>query len=70
MRYVVRADGANVVVDDMSPSTRAVALLLEHANWRRAEGLSLPCGCAECQRHRGAVRCRILADGTLAVEST
>jgi hypothetical protein len=69
VRYVSRDNGADVVVDDMPPSTRAVALLLEHANRRRAEGLSLPCACDECRRHRGAVRCWILADGTLAVES-
>ena len=67
MRFIHRADGREAVADDMPPVTRAVALLLEHANQRRDAGLPLPCGCAECNRHRRAVRCEILADGTLAV---
>jgi hypothetical protein len=42
---------------------RAIALLLEHANARRAAGLQLPCRCIECDAHRGAVRCRPSPDG-------
>ena len=69
MRYVCGADGRPAVPDDMPPSTRAVAFLIEHANRRRDDRLPLPCPCAECVSHRGAVRCSRLADGTLAIES-
>jgi hypothetical protein len=69
VKYVARADGGEAVLDDMPPSARALALLLEHANQRRDDGLALPCPCAECQRHRGTVRCTTSADGqTLIVE--
>lgn len=69
MRYIRRADGRDAIPDDMPPATRAVAFLLEHANQRRADGLPLPCPCAECLGHRGAVRCTKSADGqTLIVE--
>jgi hypothetical protein len=69
VKYVRRADGRDAIADDMPPATRAVLLLIEHANQRRDAGLSLPCRCRECVGHRGAVRCTVLADGTLAVES-
>lgn len=69
MRHVRRADGGEAIPDDMSPATRAVALLLEHANQRRDDQLPLPCLCSECGRHREAVRCTRSADGrTLIVE--
>ena len=70
MKYVCRDDGTEAVADDMPPATRAIALLLEHANQRRDEGLALPCLCRECERHRGAVRCTSSADGrTLIIEA-
>jgi hypothetical protein len=70
VKYVQRSDGAEAIADDMPPTVRAVALLLEHANQRRDDGLDLPCPCDECLRHRGAVRCTSSADGrTLIVES-
>jgi hypothetical protein len=70
MKYVERADGTQAVLDDMPPATRAVLLLIEHANQRRDEGLPVPCPCRECERHRRAVRCTSSADGkTLIVES-
>jgi hypothetical protein len=70
VKYVQRADGAEAIADDMPPTVRAVALLLEHANQRRDDGLDLPCPCGECLRHRDAVRCTASADGrTLIVES-
>ena len=70
MRYIERDNGAEAIADDMPPVARAVALLLEHANRRRDDGLPLPCPCGECLRHRGAVRCTASADGrTLIVES-
>jgi hypothetical protein len=69
VKYIERADGTEAIADDMPPTTRAVVLLLEHANQRRDDGLPLPCPCAECFRHRGAVRCTSSADGlTLIVE--
>jgi hypothetical protein len=68
MRYVQRGDGREAIPDDMPPSTRAVAFLLEHANRRRDDGLSLPCPCSECVIRRGAVRCSKAADGTLVIE--
>jgi len=69
VKYVRRADGGEAVADDMPPTARAFAFLIEHANRRRDDGLPLPCGCAECARHRGAVRCTASADGrTLIVE--
>ncbi len=71
MKYARRVDGAEAILDDMPPATRAVLLLLEHANQRRDDGLPLPCPCCECARHRGAVRCSTSPDGkTLIVEST
>jgi len=71
LKYVSRADGTEAVLDDMPTATRAVLLLVEHANQRRDDGLSLPCPCRECERHRRAVRCTSSADGkTLIVEST
>ena len=70
MRAIRRADGGEAIADDMPPVTRAVALLIEHANDRRDAGLPLPCPCVECDLHRRAVRCRASADGrTLIVES-
>jgi hypothetical protein len=70
VRYMVRRDGGPAVADDMNPTTRAVALLLEHANARRDAGLALPCRCGECDRHRAAVRCTSSPDGrTLIVEA-
>jgi hypothetical protein len=63
MKYVQRADGAEAVADDMPPPVRAIALLLEHANGRRAAGLALPCPCGECDRHRGEVACTTSEDG-------
>jgi hypothetical protein len=70
VRYVQRANGNEAIADDMPPAVRAVALLLEHANQRRDDGLPLPCHCGECERHRSAVRCMSSADGkTLIVES-
>jgi hypothetical protein len=69
MRFIERADGGAAIADDMPPVVRAVALLLEHANQRRDDGLPLPCPCGECLRHRGAVRCSASPDGkTLIVE--
>jgi hypothetical protein len=69
MKYVTRDDGREAIPDDAPPVARAVLLLLEHANQRRDAGLALPCTCRECGHHRAAVRCVILDDGTLAVES-
>jgi hypothetical protein len=70
VKYIQRANGADAIADDMPPATRAIALLLEHANQRRDDGLPLRCPCDECVRHRGAVRCTASADGlTLIVES-
>jgi hypothetical protein len=70
VKFVQRDDGREAVADDMPPVVRVVALLLEHANARRAAALALPCPSAECHRHRGAVRCRASADGhTLIVEA-
>lgn len=69
MKYVRCADGTEAIADDMPPATRAVLLLIEHANQRRDDGLPLPCPCRECVRHRGVVRCTSSADGrTLIVE--
>ena len=71
MKYVERADGTEAVLDDMPPATRAVLLLVEHANQRRDAGLPVPCPCRECERHRRAIRCTSSADGkTLIVESS
>jgi hypothetical protein len=71
VKHVQRADGSAAIADDMPPATRAVCFLLEHANQRREAGLSLPCPCAECQQHRGAVRCSVSEDGqTLIVEAS
>jgi hypothetical protein len=70
MHYIRRADGREAIPDDMPPSTRAVAFLLEHANQRRDDGLPLPCPCSECVSHRGGIRCSKLPDGTLVIEST
>jgi hypothetical protein len=71
LRHVERADGGQAIADDLPPVARAVAMLLEHANQRRDDGLPLPCLCGECQRHRGAARCTSSADGrTLIVERT
>lgn len=70
MRFVQRADGTRAMADDMPPTVRAVALLLEHANHRRDDGLLLPCPCRECDHHRRGVFCSSSADGrTLIVES-
>ena len=70
MKYVQRADGDDAIADDMPPAARAIALLLEHANQRRDDGLLLPCPCRECERHRKAVRCTSSPDGrTLIIES-
>lgn len=69
MKFVKRTDGGEAIADDMSPATRAMLLLVEHANQRRDDGLPLPCPCSECGRHRGSVRCRASADGqTLIVD--
>ena len=68
MRYVQQADGREAIADDMSPATRAIVFLIEHANRRRDDGLPLPCPCGECATRRGAVRCSKLADGTLVIE--
>ena len=69
MKYVQRTDGGAAVVDDMLPSTRAIAFLIEHANRLRDDGLPLPCRCRECARHRGTVRCTSSDDGrTLIIE--
>jgi hypothetical protein len=48
VKYIRRADGRPAIADDMPPSTRAVVFLIEHANQRRDDGLSLPCPCVEC----------------------
>ena len=69
MKYLRRADGREAIPDDMPPSTRAVAFLLEHANQRLVDGLSLPCPCTECVSHRGGIRCTKTADGTLVIQS-
>jgi hypothetical protein len=70
VKYVRRADGREVIADDMPPAARAVAFLVEHANRRRDDGLALPCPCGECTHHRDAVRCMSSHDGrTLIVES-
>ena len=53
LRAVFDAAGAPARLDDMSPASRTLALLLEHAAARRAAGLSVPCPCADCTR-RGA----------------
>ncbi len=69
MKYVQRADGAEALPDDMPPTTRAIAFLIEHANRRRDLGLPLPCSCQECGRHRGSIRCTSSPDGrTLIIE--
>lgn len=69
MKYVERVDGGNAIADDMPPATRAVALLIEHANRRRDDGLPLPCSCRECDTHRACIRCTISPDGqTLIIE--
>ena len=66
----VRTDGGAAILDDMPPSTRAIAFLLEHANQRRDDGLPLPCPCVECVTHRGGIRCTSSLDGTtLIIES-
>jgi hypothetical protein len=70
MKYVERADGTEAVLDDMPPATRAVLLLVEHANRRRDNGLPLPCTCGECERQRRAVRCTSSPNGrTLIIEA-
>ena len=70
MKYIRCADGTDAIADDMPPVTRAVLLLLEHANERRDNGLPLPCPCWECARHRRGVRCTASADcRTLIVEA-
>jgi hypothetical protein len=69
MKYVTRRDGGPAIADDMNPGTRAILLLVEHANARRDAGLALPCLCAECDRHRASIRCTKAADGTLIVEA-
>jgi hypothetical protein len=69
MKFVGSAAGGPAIADDMPPVIRAVALLIEHANQRRDDGLPLPCPCPECGRHRSAVRCTASPDGrTLIVE--
>jgi hypothetical protein len=69
VRYIRQTDGRAAIADDMPPETRAIVLLLEHANQRRHDGLPLPCGCAECEGHRDAVRCTSSPDDrTLIVE--
>jgi hypothetical protein len=71
VRFVQKADGTPAIADDMPTATRAILLLIEHANQRRHDGLPGPCGCGECTRHRAAVRCTKSADGTtLIVEAT
>lgn len=67
MKYIRRADGSEAIPDDMSPLMRAVALLLEHANRRRDDGLPLPCPCTECKRHRGSLRCSAGLDGGVII---
>ena len=69
LRAVICDDGSEAIADDMPPTLRAVAFLIEHATQRRDAGVSLPCPCAECQHHRAAVRCSPGADGSLVVES-
>lgn len=69
MKHIIRADGREAILDDMPPVTRAVAVLLEHANQRRDDGLPLPCPCCECERHRGAVRCSRGPGNVLIVEA-
>jgi hypothetical protein len=68
VRHVRCADGSEAIADDMPPYVRAFALLLEHANARRDQGLALPCPCRECERHRGAVRCTKGPDGAVIIE--
>jgi hypothetical protein len=69
MEYITRDNGQEAIADDMPPTVRAVALLIEHANRQRDNRLPLPCLCNECQRHRRYVRCTVLEDGTLAIEA-
>jgi len=70
VKYIQRANGGEAIADDMPPATRAVVMLLEHANQRRDDGLPLPCPCVECARHRDAVRCTSSPDGrTLIIEA-
>lgn len=55
MRYVRCRDGREAIPDDMPPSVRAFAFLLEHANQRRDDRLPLPCPCSECDSNRVAL---------------
>jgi hypothetical protein len=75
MKYVTRDDGTEAIADDMLPHGRAFALLIEHANQRRADGyvdadgLPIPCPCAECDHHRASIRCFRGPNGELIVRS-
>jgi hypothetical protein len=69
MKYITRDNGQEAIADDMAPTVRAVALLIEHANRRRDNRLPLPCCCGECERYRRHMRCTVLEDGTLAIEA-
>ena len=71
VKYMRRAGGGEAIADDMPPATRAAALLIEHANQRRDNGLPLPCACRECEHFRGVIRCFSSRDGkTLIIEAS
>lgn len=53
--HVFAADGSPAVADDMSPTSRAFAFLIEHANRQKAANLPA-CMCAECEGVRGRIR--------------
>jgi hypothetical protein len=69
VKYITRDNGQEAVADDMPPTVRAVALLIEHANRRRNNRLPLRCCCGECEHYRGHIRCTVLENGTLAIEA-
>jgi hypothetical protein len=69
VKYTQRADGSQAIADDMPPATRAFLFLVEHANARRDAGLTLPCLCAECERHRGSIRCSRGPGNVLVIEA-
>jgi hypothetical protein len=53
--HVFAEDGSPAVADDMSPTARALAFLVEHANRQKAANLQA-CTCAECEGVRGRIR--------------
>jgi hypothetical protein len=56
VEYVFRADGGEVVLDDLEPRLRSFLLLLEHAGRCRDANIPTPCLCSECEGHRADMR--------------